>query len=79
MRMNNNEQPEEYDNPLRIIPEDRLEFYSTGVSKHPDDLVTDEDVNLPDYERPFNYRYGEVEDGQEIDPIDETEEGQSNG
>lgn len=134
--MDNNEQTEESDVPPRIVPDERIEGHSTDVSRHPDDLVTDEevdnvkemcvcegkwvenlaalstpvrhtdykhpdnelwllatwtqtdilfewrlqgrlwegelvrvddlpeDIDLPEYERPFNYRYGEVEDEQ---------------
>lgn len=135
--MHDNGQSEESDDPPRLIAEERVEFYSTDISRHPDDLVTDkdvsdvrnlcacegkwvenlaavsspvrrtdyrhphnelwllatwtqidilfewrirgklwdrelvrvedlpEDVDLPDYERPFNYRHGEIKDNDE--------------
>jgi hypothetical protein len=136
IKMDNNEQTEESDAPPSIIPDERIEGYSTKISRHPDDFVTDEnvkkicvcenkwvenlaalstpvrhtdykhpdnelwllatwtqidilfewrlqgrlwegelvrvddlpgDVELPEYERPFNYRYGEVEDNDQTD------------
>ncbi len=148
--MDDNEQSEAQVDPPRIIPEERIEGYTTDISREPEDLVTEEDVDdvkemcvcdgrwvenlaavstpvrhshyehpdnelwllatwteidilfewrlqgklwdkdlvraedlpedidLPEYDRPFNYRYGEISNDQEISSTDTTEEEPAN-